>query len=172
MYNIPTVLVLKQLIIKNLLQTPPPTPLTNHPPPVPSFLHHRPASLDPSGVYKGLHLSSTASPSPAAPAPVTTTPTPALLHPCTTSATSNNNGTAHPANTTTTTTATTQVLLGNNNSLRLGVPTGKRVHAPRTLSTTMSTSALKLAHAAAATANCQKPKVTTASASPLDIVPR
>ncbi|XP_041804753.1 enhancer of polycomb homolog 1-like isoform X2 [Chelmon rostratus] len=130
--------------------------------------------LSPSGVYKGLHLSSTASPSPAAPAPPTTTPTPGLLHPCTTtssaSATSNNNGTAHPANTTTTT-ATTQVLLGNNNSLRLGVPTGKRVHAPRTLSATMSTSALKLAHAAAA-ANCQKPKVTTASASPLDIVPR
>ncbi|XP_008300437.1 enhancer of polycomb homolog 1-like isoform X2 [Stegastes partitus] len=129
-----------------------------------------------TGVYKGLHLSSTASPSPAAPAPPTTTPTPALLHPCTTtsstSATSNNNGTTHPANTTTTNTATTQVLLGNNNnnSLRLGVPAGKRIHAPRTLSTTMSTSALKLAHAA--TANCQKPKVTTASASPLDIVPR
>ncbi|XP_049453765.1 enhancer of polycomb homolog 1-like isoform X2 [Epinephelus fuscoguttatus] len=133
--------------------------------------------LSPSGVYKGLHLSSTASPSPATPAPPTSTPTPALLHPCTTtsstSATSNNNGTAHPANTTTTNTAATQVLLGNNNnSLRLGVPTGKRVHAPRTLSATMSTSALKLAHAAAATANCQKPKVTTASASPLDIVPR
>ncbi|XP_044076941.1 LOW QUALITY PROTEIN: enhancer of polycomb homolog 1-like [Siniperca chuatsi] len=131
--------------------------------------------LSPSGVYKGLHLSSTASPSPAAPAPPTTTPTPASLHPCTTSsstsATSNNNGTAHPANTTTTNTTTTQVLLGNN-SLRLGVPTGKRVHAPRTLSATMSTSALKLAHAASATANCQKPKVTTASASPLDIVPR
>ncbi|XP_073347022.1 enhancer of polycomb homolog 1-like isoform X2 [Pagrus major] len=128
--------------------------------------------LSPSGVYKGLHLSSTASPSPAAPAPPTTTPTPASLHPCTTSSsTSTNNGTAHPANTTTTT-ATTQVLLGNNNSHRLGVPTGKRVHAPRTLSATMSTSALKLAHAAAATANCQKPKVTTASASPLDIVPR
>ncbi|XP_070830237.1 enhancer of polycomb homolog 1-like isoform X3 [Chaetodon trifascialis] len=133
--------------------------------------------LSPSGVYKGLHLSSTASPSPAAPAPSTTTPTPGSLHPSTTtttssaSATSNNNGTAHPANTTTTT-ATTQVLLGNNNNLRLGVPTGKRVHAPRTLSATMSTSALKLAHAAAATANCQKPKVTTTSASPLDIVPR
>uniref|UniRef100_A0A665XF29 Enhancer of polycomb homolog n=1 Tax=Echeneis naucrates TaxID=173247 RepID=A0A665XF29_ECHNA len=129
--------------------------------------------LSPSGVYKGLHLSSTASPSPATPAPPTTTPTPALLHPCTTtsstSSASNNNGTAHPANTTTTNTATTQVLLGNNNSLRLGVPTGKRVHAPRTLSTTMSTSALKFAHT---TANCQKPKVTTASASPLDIVPR
>uniref|UniRef100_A0A4W6CNY6 Enhancer of polycomb homolog n=1 Tax=Lates calcarifer TaxID=8187 RepID=A0A4W6CNY6_LATCA len=135
--------------------------------------------LSPSGVYKGLHLSSTASPSPAAPAPPTTTPTPALLHPCTaattttssTSATSNNNGTAHPANSTTTNTATTQVLLGNNNnnSLRLGVPTGKRVHAPRTLSATMPTSALKFPHA---TANCQKPKVATASASPLDIVPR
>uniref|UniRef100_A0A8C9ZUF9 Enhancer of polycomb homolog n=1 Tax=Sander lucioperca TaxID=283035 RepID=A0A8C9ZUF9_SANLU len=136
-----------------------------------------PAFFCPPGVYKGLHLSSTASPSPAAPAPPTSTPTPALLHPCTTTsstlATSNNNGTAHPANTTTTTAAAaaTQVLLGNN-SLRLGVPPGKRVHAPRTLSAAMSTSALKLAHAAAATANCQKPKVTTATASALDIVPR
>ncbi|XP_053293397.1 enhancer of polycomb homolog 1 isoform X1 [Pleuronectes platessa] len=125
--------------------------------------------LSPSGVYKGLHLSSTVSPSPAAPAPPTTSSTPALLHPCTTtsstSTTSNNNGTAHPP---TSNTATTQVLLGNN-SLRLGAPTGKRVHAVRTLSTTMSTSALKFTHA---TGNCQKPKVTTASASPLDIVPR
>ncbi|XP_031726546.1 enhancer of polycomb homolog 1-like isoform X1 [Anarrhichthys ocellatus] len=119
--------------------------------------------LSPSGVYKGLHLSSTASPSLA---PPTSTPTPALLHPCTTS---NNNGTAH---TTTTNAAATQVLLGNNNSLRLGVPTGKRVHAPRTLSAAMSTSALKLAHAATATANCQKPKNATPSASPLDKVPR
>ncbi|KAK9538463.1 hypothetical protein VZT92_003632 [Zoarces viviparus] len=118
--------------------------------------------LSPSGVYKGLHLSSTASPSPA---PPTSFPTPALLHPCTTS---NNNGTAHAA---TTNSAATQVLLGNN-SLRLGVPTGKRVHAPRTLSAAMSTSALKLAHAATATANCQKPKNATASASPLDKVPR
>ncbi|XP_006807422.1 enhancer of polycomb homolog 1-like [Neolamprologus brichardi] len=130
--------------------------------------------LSPSGVYKGLHLSSTASPSPATPAPPTATTTPASLHPCTTttsstSATSNNNGTTHPANTTTTNT-TTQVLLGNNNNLRLSVPATKRIPTPRTLSTTMSTSALKLAHAAAA--NCQKPKVTTASASPLDIVPR
>ncbi|XP_034744594.1 enhancer of polycomb homolog 1-like isoform X3 [Etheostoma cragini] len=125
--------------------------------------------LSPSGVYKGSHLLSTASPSPAAPPPPTSTPTPALLHPCTTtsstSATSNNNGTAHPVNTAA---AATQVLLGNN-SLRLGVPPGKRVHAPRTLSAAMSTSALKLA---AATANCQKPKVTMATASALDIVPR
>ncbi|XP_037538345.1 enhancer of polycomb homolog 1 [Nematolebias whitei] len=123
-----------------------------------------------SGVYKSLPLSSTASPSPAAPAPQTAIPTSALLHPCSTtlcSATSNNNGTAHPANATNAT--STQVLLGNN-SLRLGIPPGKRIHAPRTLGTTMSTSALKLAHAA--TANCQKPKVATASASPLDMVPR
>uniref|UniRef100_A0AAX7TCM4 Enhancer of polycomb homolog n=1 Tax=Astatotilapia calliptera TaxID=8154 RepID=A0AAX7TCM4_ASTCA len=133
-----------------------------------------PAPTPVAGVYKGLHLSSTASPSPATPAPPTATTTPASLHPCTTttsstSATSNNNGTTHPANTTTTNT-TTQVLLGNNNNLRLSVPATKRIPTSRTLSTTMSTSALKLAHAAAA--NCQKPKVTTASASPLDIVPR
>ncbi|XP_053739105.1 enhancer of polycomb homolog 1-like isoform X2 [Synchiropus splendidus] len=127
--------------------------------------------LSPSGVYKGLHLSSTVSPSLAAPAPSTTAPVPgpALLHPCTTA--SNNNGAAHPP--TTTATSTTQVLMGNNtNSIRLGVPAGKRLHAPRTLGATMSTSALKLAHAAAATANCQKPKVTTTAASPLDLVPR
>ncbi|KAM8849767.1 enhancer of polycomb homolog 1-like isoform 3-T4 [Spinachia spinachia] len=124
--------------------------------------------LSPSGVYKGLHLSSTASPSPAALAPPTSTLSPALLHPATT--TSNNNGTAHPA---ANAAAATQVLLVTNNgnsSLRLGVPAGKRVHAPRTLSATMSTSALKLAHAA--TANCQKPKVAATSASPLDVAPR
>ncbi|XP_017165667.1 enhancer of polycomb homolog 1-like isoform X2 [Poecilia reticulata] len=120
-----------------------------------------------SGVYKGLSLSSTASPSPAAPAPPTAAPTSALLHPC--SATSNNNGTAHPPANAAAANAT-QVLLGNNNSLRLAIPTGKRIHAPRTLSATMSTSALKLAHAA--TANCQKPKVATSSTSPLDMVPR
>ncbi|XP_043990412.1 enhancer of polycomb homolog 1-like isoform X2 [Gambusia affinis] len=114
-----------------------------------------------SGVYKGLSLSSTASPSPAVPAPPTATPTSALLHP---SSATSNNGTAHPpAN-------ATQVLLGNNNSLRLAIPAGKRIHAPRTLSTTMSTSALKLAHAA--TANCQKPKVAASTTSPLDLVPR
>ncbi|XP_038146711.1 enhancer of polycomb homolog 1-like isoform X1 [Cyprinodon tularosa] len=120
-----------------------------------------------SGVYKGLPLTSTASP--AAPAP-TSTPTSAQLHPCSTtlSSATSNNGTAHPANTTSTNTAT-QVLLGNNNSLRLGIPASKRVHAPRTLSATMPTSALKLAHPA--TANCQKQKVATASTSPLDMVP-
>ncbi|XP_067331242.1 enhancer of polycomb homolog 1-like isoform X2 [Channa argus] len=124
--------------------------------------------ISPSGVYKGLHLLSTVSPSPAAPAPLTSTPLPALLHPSTTApsatSTTSNNGTVHPA----TNATTTQVLLGNN-SLRLGVPANKRVHNPRTLSTTMSTSALKFTHP---TANCQKPKVPTASASSLDIMPR
>ncbi|XP_007552142.1 enhancer of polycomb homolog 1-like isoform X2 [Poecilia formosa] len=125
-----------------------------------------------SGVYKSLSLSSTASPSPAAPAPPTAAPTSALLHPCSTtlgSATSNNNGTAHPPANAAAANAT-QVLLGNNNSLRLAIPAGKRIHAPRTLSATMSTSALKLAHAA--TANCQKPKVAASSTSALDMVPR
>ncbi|XP_056148565.1 enhancer of polycomb homolog 1-like isoform X2 [Lampris incognitus] len=142
--------------------------------------------LSPSGVYRGLQLPSTASPSPAAPAPPTTTLSPAFLHPSTTSTmhtpssasanNNNNNGTAHPpasisnANTTNT---TTQVLLGNSsNSLRLGVSTTKRAHAPRTLNAAVSTSALKLAAAAAATANCQKPKVNTASGSSLDMGPR
>ncbi|XP_013871598.1 enhancer of polycomb homolog 1 isoform X2 [Austrofundulus limnaeus] len=121
-----------------------------------------------SGVYKGLPLSSTASPSLAAPAPQTTTPTSALLHPC---SAATNNGTAHHGNAAANNNnaVATQVLLGNN-SLRLGIPPGKRIHAPRTLSSSMPTSALKLAHAA--TANCQKPKVATASASPLDMVPR
>ncbi|XP_049602624.1 enhancer of polycomb homolog 1b isoform X1 [Syngnathus scovelli] len=127
--------------------------------------------LSPTGAYKGLHLSSTASPSLAAPAPPATLSSAASLHPgSATSAapacsTNSNNGTAHHAGPATTN--ATQVPLGN--SLRLAVPAGKRVHAPRTLSSAMSASALKLAHAAA---NCQKPKVPSATAaSPLDIVP-
>ncbi|XP_019748460.1 enhancer of polycomb homolog 1-like isoform X1 [Hippocampus comes] len=130
--------------------------------------------LTPSGVYKGLHLSSTASPSLAAPAPPATLSSAASLHPGSATnatppcSTNSNNGTAHHAGPTTTN--ATQVPLGN--SLRLAVPAGKRVHAPRTLSSAMSASALKLAHAAAA-ANCQKPKVpSSTAASPLDIVPR
>ncbi|XP_061695941.1 enhancer of polycomb homolog 1b isoform X2 [Syngnathoides biaculeatus] len=129
--------------------------------------------LSPSGVYKGLHLSSTASPSLAAPATPANLSSTASLHPgsAATPACSahSNNGTAHHAGPTTTN--ATQVSLGNSNSLRLAMPTGKRLHAPRTLSSAMSASALKLAHA---TANCQKcPKVPSATAaSPLDIVPR
>ncbi|XP_077471536.1 enhancer of polycomb homolog 1b isoform X2 [Stigmatopora argus] len=128
--------------------------------------------LSPSGVYKGLHLSSTASPSLAAPAPPVTLSGAASLHPGSATnvapgcgANSNAGGARHagPA-----ATNATQVPLAN--SLRLAVPASKRAHAPRTLSGAMSASALKLAHAAA---NCQKPKVPSASAaSPLDIVPR
>ncbi|KAK0144100.1 Enhancer of polycomb 1 [Merluccius polli] len=112
--------------------------------------------LPPSGVFKGLVLQSTASPAP----PSTTATSPAFLHPGATlnfTPSSNNNGTGHSA-VPTTTTATTQVLLGNNNnnSLRLALPNAKRPHghtphghAPRTLSTAVTTSALKLAAAAA-----------------------
>ncbi|XP_029498357.1 enhancer of polycomb homolog 1-like isoform X1 [Oncorhynchus nerka] len=114
--------------------------------------------LPPSGVYKGFHLTSTASPSPAAPTPTpltTTTPSFPFLLP-------SNNGT------------TTQVLMGNNNNLRLSMssPGGllTKRHIPRTLShapVAVSSSALKLA----ATANCQMPKVSTNTPS-MDLVPR
>uniref|UniRef100_A0A8C7JSE5 Enhancer of polycomb homolog n=1 Tax=Oncorhynchus kisutch TaxID=8019 RepID=A0A8C7JSE5_ONCKI len=117
--------------------------------------------LPPSGVYKGFHLTSTASPSPAAPTSTpltTTTPSFPFLLPSTNS----NNGT------------TTQVLMGNNNNLRLSMssPGGllTKRHIPRTLShapVAVSSSALKLA----ATANCQMPKVSTNTPS-MDLVPR
>uniref|UniRef100_A0A674B2L7 Enhancer of polycomb homolog n=1 Tax=Salmo trutta TaxID=8032 RepID=A0A674B2L7_SALTR len=111
--------------------------------------------LPPSGVYKGFHLTSTASP------PLTTTtPSFPFLLP-------SNNGTTH-ANST-----TTQVLMGNNNNLRLSMssPGGllTKRHIPRTLShaPVAVSSALKLA----ATANCQMPKVSTNTPS-MDLVPR
>ncbi|XP_023991346.1 enhancer of polycomb homolog 1 isoform X2 [Salvelinus sp. IW2-2015] len=120
--------------------------------------------LPPSGVYKGFHLTSTASPLPAAPTSTpspltTTTPSFPFLLP-------SNNGTTH-ANST-----TTQVLMGNNNNLRLSMssPGGllTKRHIPRTLShAPVSSSALKLA----ATANCQMPKVSTITPS-MDLVPR
>uniref|UniRef100_A0A674B0V6 Enhancer of polycomb homolog n=1 Tax=Salmo trutta TaxID=8032 RepID=A0A674B0V6_SALTR len=121
--------------------------------------------LPPSGVYKGFHLTSTASPSPAAPTSTpspltTTTPSFPFLLP-------SNNGTTH-ANST-----TTQVLMGNNNNLRLSMssPGGllTKRHIPRTLShaPVAVSSALKLA----ATANCQMPKVSTNTPS-MDLVPR
>lgn len=117
-------------------------------------------TFDPSGVYKGSHLSSTASPAPATPAPSSTAPGPNALHPY---AASNNNGTAHPS-------GTAQVPLGNS-SLRLGAvpPVGKRLHGPRSLTSNMATSALKLA-----TAHCQKPSKVPAAApaSALDMGPR
>ncbi|XP_038859813.1 enhancer of polycomb homolog 1-like isoform X3 [Salvelinus namaycush] len=120
--------------------------------------------LPPSGVYKGFHLTSTASPLPATPTSTpspltTTTPSFPFLLP-------SNNGTTH-ANST-----TTQVLMGNNNNLRLSMssPGGllTKRHIPRTLShAPVSSSALKLA----ATANCQMPKVSTITPS-MDLVPR
>eukprot|EP00063_Salmo_salar_P071436 XP_014046271.1 PREDICTED: enhancer of polycomb homolog 1-like isoform X2 [Salmo salar] len=129
--------------------------------------------LSPSGVYKGLHLTSTASPSPAAPTPsplTTTTPSSPFLLPSTF-----NNGTPH---TNAAKSTATQVLMGNNNHLRLsmsspGGPAGGALtkrHIPRTLShahVAVSSSALKLA----ATANCQIPKVSTNTPS-MDMVPR
>uniref|UniRef100_A0A674CBV2 Enhancer of polycomb homolog n=1 Tax=Salmo trutta TaxID=8032 RepID=A0A674CBV2_SALTR len=131
--------------------------------------------LSPSGVYKGLHLTSTASTSPAAPTPsplTTTTPSSPFLLPSTF-----NNGTPHTHTNAAKSTAT-QVLMGNNNNLRLsmsspGGPAGGALtkrHIPRTLShahVAVSSSALKLA----ATANCQIPKVSTNTPS-MDMVPR
>uniref|UniRef100_A0A8C4ZRB2 Enhancer of polycomb homolog n=1 Tax=Gadus morhua TaxID=8049 RepID=A0A8C4ZRB2_GADMO len=124
--------------------------------------------LPPSGVFKGLVLQSTASPAP----PSNTATSSAFLHPgnaLNSAPSSNNNGTSHSVMPNTPT-ATTQVLLGNNNSLRLALPNAKRPHgyAPRTLSSAVTTSALKLA----AAANCQKNKVPANSPSPMDLVPR
>ncbi|XP_059914673.1 enhancer of polycomb homolog 1-like isoform X1 [Gadus macrocephalus] len=124
--------------------------------------------LPPSGVFKGLVLQSTASPAP----PSNTATSSAFLHPgnaLNSAPSSNNNGTSHGVMPNATT-ATTQVLLGNNNSLRLALPNAKRPHghAPRTLSSAVTTSALKLA----AAANCQKNKVPANSPSPMDLVPR
>uniref|UniRef100_A0A4W5R1F7 Enhancer of polycomb C-terminal domain-containing protein n=1 Tax=Hucho hucho TaxID=62062 RepID=A0A4W5R1F7_9TELE len=133
--------------------------------------------LSPSGVYKGLHLTSTASPSPTAPTSTpspltTTTPSSPFLLPSTF-----NNGTPH-THTNAAKSTTTQVLMGNNHNLRLSMssPGGTaggaltKRHIPRTLShahVAVSSSALKLA----ATANCQMPKVSTNTPS-MDIVPR
>ncbi|KAG7273308.1 hypothetical protein CRUP_014418 [Coryphaenoides rupestris] len=138
----------------------------------------------PSGVFKSLVLQTAASLTPPSSTPATS---PAFLHPGATSnsaPSSNNNGHGVPP---TATTATTQVLLGNNNnnSLRLALPSAKRTHghaprtlsatprtlgaAPRTLSAAVTTSALKLA---AAAANCQKTKVQVPANSPLDLGPR
>ncbi|XP_055738510.1 enhancer of polycomb homolog 1-like isoform X1 [Salvelinus fontinalis] len=130
--------------------------------------------LSPSGVFKGLHLTSTASLSPAAPTSTpspltTTTPSSPFLLPSTF-----NNGTPH---TNAAKSTATQVLMGNN-SLRLsmsspGGPAGGALtkrHIPQTLShahVAVSSSALKLA----ATANCQMPKVSTNTPS-MEMVPR
>ncbi|XP_029092441.1 enhancer of polycomb homolog 1 isoform X2 [Monodon monoceros] len=126
--------------------------------------------LPASGVYKGLHLSSTA-PS----ALVHTSPStagPALLQPANATQTAGSHSApSHPV--TAASSATTQVLIGNN--IRLTVPSSVTTvnslapinarHIPRTLSAVPS-SALKLA----AAANCQVSKVPSSSS--VDAVPR
>ncbi|KAL4624644.1 hypothetical protein GN956_G17536 [Arapaima gigas] len=128
-----------------------------------------------SGVYKGLHLAS------AAPAALVNTSPPAAVAATTTATTaaptfhqpSGANSSGVTAQTPSGHSAAAQVLIGN--SMHLGMTsTGSTVnsvttlstrHIPRTL-TAVPPSALKLA----ATANCQVPKVTTASS--LDMVAR
>ncbi|KAG9337456.1 hypothetical protein JZ751_028748, partial [Albula glossodonta] len=127
--------------------------------------------LQASGVYKGLHLSSTA-PASLHTSQSTTTAGHTFLQPsnattpaAVTTQTSSSHGTA--AN------STTQVLIGSN--IRLSMPSsGAAVnsianlnarHIPRTINT-VPPSALKLA----ATTNCQMPKVSAASS--MDLVPR
>ncbi|XP_066240662.1 enhancer of polycomb homolog 1 isoform X1 [Saccopteryx leptura] len=122
-----------------------------------------------SGVYKGLHLSST-TPT----APVHTSPSAAgstLSQPLVTQTTSSHSVLSHPV--TAANSATTQVLIGNN--IRLTVPSSVATvnsiapinarHIPRTLSA-VPTSALKLA----AAANCQVSKVPSSSS--VDSAPR
>uniref|UniRef100_A0A8C9DXR2 Enhancer of polycomb homolog n=1 Tax=Phocoena sinus TaxID=42100 RepID=A0A8C9DXR2_PHOSS len=116
--------------------------------------------LPASGVYKGLHLSSTAPPALS------------LLQPASaTQAAGSHSAPSHPV--TAASSVTTQVLIGNN--IRLTVPSSVATvnslapinarHIPRTLSAVPS-SALKLA----AAANCQVSKVPSSSS--VDAVPR
>ncbi|KAJ8375986.1 hypothetical protein SKAU_G00065660 [Synaphobranchus kaupii] len=121
--------------------------------------------LQASGVYKGLHLSST-TPSSIHTSQSTTTAGPTFLQPSSaTTQTSSSHGTA--AN------STTQVLIGSNIRLSMPSPAGavnsianlNTRHIPRTINT-VPPSALKLA----ATTNCQMPKVTASSS--MDLVPR
>ncbi|XP_053322158.1 enhancer of polycomb homolog 1 isoform X2 [Spea bombifrons] len=131
--------------------------------------------LQASGVYKGLHLSSTNTSA----ALVHTSQTPSstgstLLQPSNITQTASSHSTlSHQV--TAANSATTQVLIGNN--IRLTVPSSVATvnsintlnarHLPRTLSA-VPPSALKLA--AAAAANCQVPSIPASS--PVDAVPR
>ncbi|XP_058914308.1 enhancer of polycomb homolog 1 isoform X1 [Kogia breviceps] len=126
--------------------------------------------LPASGVYKGLHLSSTTPPALVHTSPSTAGP--ALLQPANvTQAAGSHSAPSHPV--TAASSATTQVLIGNN--IRLTVPSSVATvnslapinarHIPRTLSAVPS-SALKLA----AAANCQVSKVPSSSS--VDAVPR
>ncbi|XP_055285582.1 enhancer of polycomb homolog 1 isoform X1 [Moschus berezovskii] len=126
--------------------------------------------LPASGVYKGLHLSSTTPTALVHTSPSTAGP--ALLQPASVTQTAGSHSAlGHPA--TAANSATTQVLIGNN--IRLTVPSSVATvnsitpinarHIPRTLSAVPS-SALKLA----AAANCQVSKVPSSSS--VDAVPR
>ncbi|XP_064018689.1 enhancer of polycomb homolog 1 isoform X5 [Pogoniulus pusillus] len=127
--------------------------------------------LQASGVYKGLHLSST---TPTALVHTSSSPTAgsALLQPSNITQTSSSHS-ALSHQVTAANSATTQVLIGNN--IRLTVPSSVATvnsittlnarHIPRTLSAVPS-SALKLA----AATNCQVPKVSASSS--VDAVPR
>nr|XP_047932526.1 enhancer of polycomb homolog 1 isoform X5 [Anser cygnoides] len=127
--------------------------------------------LQASGVYKGLHLSST-TPTALVHTSSSSTAGSALLQPSNiTQTSSSHSALSHQA--TAANSATTQVLIGNN--IRLTVPSSVATvnsittlnarHIPRTLSAVPS-SALKLA----AATNCQVPKVPASSS--VDAVPR
>ncbi|KAL4630915.1 enhancer of polycomb1-like [Arapaima gigas] len=136
-----------------------------------------------SGVYKGLHLSSTASAIHHTSQPMTTSASTvgSAVHQPSNSNTTSSTATQVPSSLSesghhgTTANSTTQVLIGNN--LRLGVSSPSCTitsvsalsprHMPRTLGS-VPQSALKLA--AVAAANCQMPKVTAAPS--IDMVPR
>ncbi|KAM5338644.1 enhancer of polycomb homolog 1 isoform 1-T1 [Glossophaga mutica] len=126
--------------------------------------------LPASGVYKGLHLSSTTPTAPVHMSPSAAGST--LLQPSNmTQTSSSHSALSHPI--TAANSATTQVLIGNN--IRLTVPSSVAAvnsiapinarHIPRTLSAVPS-SALKLA----TTANCQVSKVSSSSS--VDSAPR
>ncbi|XP_036893695.1 enhancer of polycomb homolog 1 isoform X2 [Sturnira hondurensis] len=126
--------------------------------------------LPASGVYKGLHLSSTTPTAPVHMSPSAAGST--SLQPSNmTQTTSSHSALSHPL--TAANSATTQVLIGNN--IRLTVPSSVAAvnsvapinarHIPRTLSAVPS-SALKLA----ATANCQVSKISSSSS--VDSAPR
>uniref|UniRef100_G1N3G4 Enhancer of polycomb homolog n=2 Tax=Meleagris gallopavo TaxID=9103 RepID=G1N3G4_MELGA len=127
--------------------------------------------LQASGVYKGLHLSST-TPTALVHTSSSSTAGSALLQPSNiTQTSSSHSALSHQASAANS--ATTQVLIGNN--IRLTVPSSVATvnsittlnarHIPRTLSAVPS-SALKLA----AATNCQVPKVPASSS--VDAVPR
>ncbi|KAL8164992.1 UNVERIFIED_CONTAM: Glycosyltransferase 64 protein C4, partial [Gekko kuhli] len=127
--------------------------------------------LQASGVYKGLHLSTT-TPTALVHTSSSSTAGSTLLQPSSiTQTSSSHSALSHPV--TAANSATTQVLIGNNIRLTVSssVATANSIttlnarHIPRTLSAVPS-SALKLA----AAANCQVPKVPASSS--VDTVPR